>query len=862
MKKIHHDPPRFFLRFFRWFCHAELRDYIEGDLMELYEERIKDKGKRRADLKFITDVILLFRPGIIRPSVNNNLNQIDMFRNYLKIAWRNMMKKKMYSFLNLAGLSTGMAVAILIGLWIQSEVSFNKNFELHSRLAQVMVYQALDELSGVGGTVSEPMVEPFRTTYSGDFKAASLVSQNGEYHTIKSGEKKISGLGRWAEEEFPEMFTLDMISGSHDALKDPSTMLICQSMAKALFGDGDPMNRTIRIDDRYDLQVGGVYKDLPENCDFSDTKYLLPWKNKENWRNTVTDWDNHNCALYVQLSDHADVDEPAEKVRKAPSSHFNAWTEEFRLQPLDKVHLYNKYKDGKVAGGRIDYVWMYGLIGIFVLLLACINFMNLSTARSEQRAREVGIRKTAGSQRSQLISQFLTESVLMTFIALVLSILLVNFTLPFFNLIAGKHIAMPWDIPEFWITTVAFTLSTGILSGSYPAFYLSAFKPISVLKGKLKTGTAATIPRKILVVVQFTVSIALIIGTMVVFNQIQYAKDRPAGFDRSGLVTVSLNTPLLWNHLEAIRIDLLKTGLVGDVAESSQSPANFGNNNSIDWPGKDPASQIWFRNVVVSPDFGKTVGWTIVEGRDFSRDHVSDSSAAILNQAALDTMELSNPIGTRISFGGDEYTVIGVAKDMLTQSPYRPEEPAVFFMKGYYGYILIRIKPGAPVNEALAAMEPVFKKYNPDSPFEYKFVDEEYGRKFANEERIGKLAGFFASLAIFISCLGIFGLAAYTAERRNKEIGIRKVLGASIAHLWGLLSREFIILVTISSVIAIPVALYFMTGWLKNYSYHVTLTWGVFGAAVTGAAVITIATVSYQVLKAAFADPVKSLRTE
>ena len=341
MKEFHHNPPRFFLGFFRWFCHQELRDYIEGDLIELYEERIKTRGKRRADVRFMVDVILLFRPGIIRPSSDYNLNQIDMFRNYLKVAWRNMMKKKMYSFLNLAGLSTGMAVAILIGLWIYDEVSFNKNFEQHDRLVQVKVYQALGELSGVGSTVSEPMVEPFRTTFAGDFKAAALVSQDGEYHTLKSGDKKISGLGRWAEAEFPEMFTLDMISGSRQALKDPSTLLISESQATALFGDRDPMNKTIRIDDRFDLQVGGVYRDLPENCTFSDTKFLLPWMNQENWRNKVTDWDNHNCALYVQLTDHADVDEAAEKVKRAPSSHFNAWTEEFRLHPLDKVHLYN-----------------------------------------------------------------------------------------------------------------------------------------------------------------------------------------------------------------------------------------------------------------------------------------------------------------------------------------------------------------------------------------------------------------------------------------------------------------------------------------------------------------------------------------
>lgn len=856
-------PPKLFLRFFRWFCHPDLRDFIEGDLRELYAERYEYTGKRRADLRFIRDVLLLFRPGIIRPFSNLNfLNRQEIFRNNLKIAWRHMLKRKMYSFLNVAGLTSGLAVAILIGLWIYDEVSFNKNFELHDRLAQVKIYQALGDLSGVDISVSEPEAEPFRNTYSADFKAVSLVLHDGEYHTLNTADTHISGLGRWTEEEFPEMFTLNMISGSRQALKDPSTMLISQSLSKALFGNSDPMNKTIQIDDRYDLQVGGIYKDLPENCTFSDTKYLLPWKNKENWRNTVTDWDNHNCALFVQLADHVDIGEVAEKVRRAPSSHFTAWTEEFRLQSLDKIHLYNEYKDGNVSGGRIDYIWMYGIIGIFVLLLACINFMNLATARSEKRAREVGIRKTAGSLRGQLVGQFLTESVLMAFIAFALSIILVFIMLPFFNLIAGKHIVMPWSNTWFWILAVAFTLLTGIISGSYPAFYLSAFKPISVLKGKLITGPGAAVPRKILVVLQFTVSIALIIGTMIVFSQIQYAKDRPAGFNRGGLITVPLNTPLLWNHLETIRNDLLKTGVVGDVAESSQSPADFNNNNTIDWPGKDPASQIWFRDVVVSPDYGKTVGWTILEGRDFSKEHISDSSAAILNKTAADTMNLKDPIGTRITYFGKDYTVIGITYDMVTQSPYRPEEPAAFFMKGYYGCIIIRIKPGDPVHDALATLEPVFKKYNPDSPFEYQFVDEAYGHKFANEERIGKLAGFFASLAIFISCLGIFGLAAFTAECRTKEIGIRKVLGASVTHLWGLLSREFFLLVIISSTIAVPVTLYFMSEWLKNYTYRISLSWNVFALAVAGAVVVTMATVSYQIIRIALANPVKSLRIE
>lgn len=863
MYKFHHDPPLLFLRFFRWFCHPELRDPIEGDLMELYGERFENSGKRGADLRFIRDVLLLFRPGIIRPYSNfNYLNQKGMFRNYLKIAWRHMLKRKMYSFLNVAGLTAGMAVVILIGLWIVDEISFNKNFKQHSRLAEVMVYQSLDTLWNVDIAIAVPNEYPIRNNYSGDIRAVSLVSQNDDYHILINGDKNLSGYGRWVQSDFPSMFTLNMLSGTRDALKDPSTMLISQKLGKALFGEKDPFNKILRVDNRFDLRVGGVYEDLPANCTFSGTQYLLPWDNKANWHNSITDWDNHTSSLFVLLSDKADFDEVARKIRNIPTPHIKAWNEELLLQPLDRLHLYNEYEKDQVNGGRIEFVWMYGIIGVFVLLLACINFMNLSTARSEQRAREVGIRKTAGSLRGQLISQFLMESVLMAVVALALAIIVVNAALPYFNFLTDKHMRMPWTNLEFWLMTAGFTLFTGFMAGSYPAFYLSGIQPIRVLKGTTRTGRGAVVPRKVLVVLQFTVSITLIIGTLVVFRQIQYAKDRPAGFDRSGLITITMNTPELHDHYEALRNEIMKTGVVENMAESSQSPAHFTDNNSVDWPGKDPAAEIFFRNVSVSSEFGKTIDWTIVRGRDFSGNIISDSSAAIINELAVKTMGLHDPIGVQVQFGGKDFTIIGVASDMITQSPYDRQEPAIFLMKGWYGVIIIRLKSGIPFHEAITEIEPVFRKTNPDSPFEYRFVDEVYRRKFADEERIGKLAGLFASLAIFISCLGIFGLAAFTAERRTKELGIRKVLGATVVQLWRLMSGNFLVLVTISFLISVPFISYFMSDWLDRYNYHTTLPWWAFLVVGVGALLITLATVSVQALRVAGTNPVKSLRSE
>ncbi|MEO6328451.1 MAG: FtsX-like permease family protein, partial [Ginsengibacter sp.] len=511
----------------------------------------------------------------------------------------------------------------------------------------------------------------------------------------------------------------------------------------------------------------------------------------------------------------------------------------------------------------IQFVWLFGIVGVFVLLLACINFMNLSTARSEKRAKEVGIRKTIGSMRIQLIGQFLSESLLISFLALLLAISIAQLSISFFNGIADKNMAIPWTTPLFWLMTIGFACVTGIISGSYPAFYLSAFEPVKVLKGTFRVGRFAALPRKVLVVVQFTVSIALIIGTIIVYRQVQFAKNRPVGYAREGLISVVMNTPEIYGHYDAMRNDLVQTGTVADMAESN-SPVTqvWSNNNGLNWEGKDPNSDPLFGTIAVTHDFGKTVGWKITEGRDFSRNF-NDTSAFILNESAVKVTGMKNPVGKKMKWLDKDHVIVGVIKDMVMESPFKPTIPTVFHLSpDWVRLIIVKIKTGIPLREALVKIEPVFKKYNPASPFEFKFTDEEYAQKFSDEERIGNLATFFAILAIFISCLGLFGLASFIAEQRTKEIGIRKVLGASVINLWQMLSKDFVFLVVLSCFIAIPIAYYFLSEWLQSYDYRTKISWWIFVAAGIGALTITLLTVSFQAIKAAIANPVKSLRTE
>jgi putative ABC transport system permease protein len=798
-----------------------------------------------------------------------------MIKNYFKTAWRNLVKSKGYSAINIGGLAVGMAVAILIGLWIYDELSFNKYHKNYNHIAQVMHHNTINDNKESSVALPLPLANELRSTYGSDFKYV-LLSSWTEGHTLSLGEKKFWNTGNYIEPEAPEMFSLKMLKGTKDGLKDPNSILICESVAKAFFGNGDPLNNILKIDNQIPVKVTGVYEDLPYNSQFNNLEYLAPWKLNvaiRDWvKKSQSNWGNNSFQIYAQIADNADMEKISTKIKDAKLNNINKAEDktkpEIFLQPMSRWHLYSEFKNGVNVGGRIQFVWLFGIIGIFLLLLACINFMNLSTARSEKRAKEVGIRKAIGSVRGQLITQFLSESLLVVAVAFVLSLLLVLLILPFFNEVADKKIAVPWANPLFWFFGVGFSIITGLIAGSYPALYLSSFQPIKVLKDTFRAGRFASIPRKVLVVVQFTVSIALIIGTIIVFQQIQFAKNRPIGYSRNGLIYIQTTTTDIHNHYEAVRNDFIKSGAVIEMAESESPLTGVWNiNGGYQWVGKDPNLQADFAVIGVTHEFGKTIGWQFKDGRDFSKDFSTDSLSMVVNETAVKFMGLKNPIGETIkepnNGGFMNYKIIGVIKDMVISSPYEPVKQTLFYLgNGPSNFINIKINPEMSANEALGKIAAIFKKYNPASLFDYRFADEEYEKKFSQEQRIGKLASFFAILAIFISCLGLFGLASFVAEQRTKEIGIRKVVGASIFNLWRLLSKDFIVLIIVSCFIAIPIAYYYMNEWLKKYQYRTTIEWWIFAAAGGGALVVTLLTVSFQAIKAAVANPVKSLRTE
>ncbi len=794
-----------------------------------------------------------------------------MLRNYFKIAFRNLERNKAFSFINILGLALGMTVAMLIGLWMHDEWNYNTYHANYGRLGQVWTtWYEDEEPDESGNAIAMPLGEELRTKYAADFKKTALASWNFG-HILAVGDKKISQTGLWVQPDLPEMLTLKMIRGRRDALKDPSAILLTESLAKALFGDADPMNKLVKLDNKTDLRVAGVYEDLPRNTFFHDAEMFLSWDKYlavEDWlKNSQTQWGNHSFQLFVQLNDQSDFGKVTEKIKGIPMQHLKASVdgrESILVHPMSRWHLYSDFKNGVSVGGRIQFVWLFGIIGVFVLLLACINFMNLSTARSEKRAKEVGIRKAIGSLKNQLIVQFMSESLFMALLAFIVAVFLVSLSLPWFNQLADKQMHVQWLNPVFWLAVLGFTAFTGLVSGSYPAFYLSSFDPVRVLKGTFRAGRLASLPRKILVVTQFTVSITLIIGTVIVFRQIQHAKNRPIGYDRQGLISIAMITPDLRGKYAPLRQELLKTGVVADMAQSSSPTTSvYSNQIGFDWKGKDPNSIPSFGTIAVTHDFGKAVGWQIKQGRDFSRDFSTDTSALILNEAAVKLTKFKIPVGETIKWNGKNWRVIGVIKDLVMESPFEPIKPTIFLMDYTWASVItVRLKPSVPVRDALAKVEPVFKQFNPGSPFEYKFVDAEYADKFSTETRVGTLSSIFATLAIFISCLGLFGLASFVAEQRTKEIGIRKVLGASVLNLWTLLSKDFVWLVVISFFIAAPTAWYFMHNWLKDYEYRADIAWWVFAASGLGALLITILTVSFQAIKAALTNPVKALRSE
>ncbi len=804
-----------------------------------------------------------------------------MLRNYIVIAWRNLKRNKGYSAINIGGLAVGITVALLIGLWVYDELSYNHSFENYPHIAQVSrrYTEPLSRETNNSVYLPQPMVKVLRNNYGHLFKHVVLAQRARDFD-LKIGNSTVVKKGQFIETGIIDMFSLKMLEGSAASLNDLQSIIISESTAKALFGETNPINQQIKLNNFYNTKVTGVYQDPPQNSMLGDVQFFANYENlianNPDIKANEDNWGHTSFFIYIQTIDQVSLeqanaavqnlylkDAPPDFANGAKTYHLALW-----LYPMEKWWLFSEFKEGYPVGGRITYVWLFGIVGIFVLLLACINFMNLSTARSEKRSKEVGVRKVMGSLRRSLIFQFLSESFLVVLLAFVIAIFLTIISIPLFNALTEKNVRLPVTNFYFWFLTVPFLFVTGLLAGMYPALYLSSFQPIKVLKGSLRLGKFASYPRKALVVIQFTVSVVLIIGTVVVYRQIRFAQNRPVGYQKESLVEVKMSDPNFRDNKSAIKEALLANGIVSEAGFSSSPVTDIWDNwGGFSWKGKDPRSESSFSVTWVNEDFGKTIHWKIRQGRDYSTDYGTDSSAVIINTSAAKYLGLKNPVGEFISFDADgtKRQIIGVVDDIVAESPYEPVRMGFYWLQknlNHLGHMYVKINPDLSMNSALAKMEIIIKKMVPAAPFQYKFVDEDYALKFSAERKISNLSAIFATLAIFISCLGIFGLASFVAEQRAREIGIRKVLGASISSIWQLLSRDFVVLVIISCFIAVPVAYKLMHNWLQGYQYRTEISWWIFAAAGMGALLITILTVSFQAIKAAIANPTTSLRSE
>lgn len=788
-----------------------------------------------------------------------------MFRNYFVVMVRNLFKNGFYSFINITGLALGITCSILILLWVADETSFDKFFPKADRLYQVWVRAQFDGKISSWTSVPLPTYEAFKTANSNIARMA--VTDWGGEHLITVGENRLLKQGYWVSEEFLEMFEFPLVSGHADqVLDDPPSIVITESTAKSLFGEEDPINKVIRLDNQYDLKVTGILKDVPGNSSFQ-FDFLVTWKFREQnnqWvRDNTTNWGNYSFQVFAELNDPAHYADVEKSVKMMLQEHGEVDTKpEYFLYPLLRWRLFSNFDNGVETGGMNDYVQMFTIIAVFIIMIACINFMNLATARSERRAREVGVRKSVGSRRRELILQFIGESTFIAFIAFAIAILAAQLLLPYYNNLVDKKLFIDYFSSQFWISSLGLILLVGIVSGSYPAFYLSSFHPVKVLKGKPTVGRGTSTPRKILVTLQFGFSILLIIGTIVIYQQIQLVKGRQLGYDQENLMAVNYTNEVR-NNYRAIKLELLNTGVVEAVTKSNSQITDINSNNFLGWPGKPEDLRVIFTTIATEYDYVKTMGIKLLDGRDFSEDFKSDTAAILINKAALALMNLEDPIGTELDLWGGKRKLIGVVDDVLMGSVFQPVKPMFVILEPeWIDAVTIRLKKTNDLQASINSVKTVFEKYAPAYPFEYRFADQEFQKKFTTINLTSTLASLFATLTIVITGLGLFGLAAFTAEQRTKEIGIRKVLGASVPNLVGLMSKDFSVLVILAFIISSPLAWWFLNQYLERYTIRTTVAWWIFP--VTGVIALTFALliVSTQALKAARANPANSLRSE
>lgn len=785
-----------------------------------------------------------------------------MIRNFFLIAWRNITKNKLFSLINIAGLGIGMACTIMILLWVHYEKSWNKSQQYYDQVYQGFSTRNFNGELTTGSDLMFPLPKAARENFP-EIEGAALVSY-GENSLFTVGDKKLRRPTISVTDDFFDVFTYDFIHGDESAIKEPNGIVLTESTAKAFFNNTDVIGKIIQLNRFRTVTVRAVIKDVPPSSTLLFDA-IIPFNiSSDGIRQSLTDWVNCNNRTFYRVKKGADIASLEQKlltlIKKNSPSENPTTRGSLLLQPMSKWRLYEEFRNGKNTGGRIQYVHLFTWIAIIILIIACVNFMNLSTARSEKRAREVGIRKTLGSEKKQLLLQFLCESLLMSFFAFLLAAGLIYVGLPFFNRLLHQQVAIPYQLPVFWVALFSIIIITGLIAGSYPAFYLSSMKPVKVLKGSFLPGKKALLPRKILVTAQFAVSIVLISATLIIYQQIKHVQNRDLGYDTNNLIMVNATNDMHRNY-EVMRNSLLQSGMIDAVNITSLPVSNiFGFTSGVSWAGApgDPNLIIGFLGT--GENFTHIMKAAMLDGRDFKK---GDSNAVILNKEAIRIMKLENPVGKTINWAGRERRITGVIDNLIMTSPYALPIPIMLsYEPNWIGSLNIRVKKGVEIRKALQTIESIYKKYNTEFPFEYTFADTAFNEKFANEKLIGSLAFVFASLAIFICCLGLFGLVSFSIERRTKEIGIRKILGASVQSLLALMSKEFLLLVLISFAIAIPVAWWMMNAWLTNFSYRINIGIGIFFIVGLVTLCICLVTVGLNAFKTATANPVKSLRTE
>jgi len=796
-----------------------------------------------------------------------------MLRNYFKIAIRSLARNSVYSVINIAGLSIGITCSILILLWVADELTFDRYFPNYDNIYQVKQNSKVDNGINTRAYIPLPLFEILQQQDSRIKRAAIAIDQTA---LLTVGDHKINKRGMDVSESFLEMFDFKMLYGSSEtALDDPRSIVLTQATALALFGNENPVGKMVqvKIENNEELKVTGVIADPPANISFK-VDFILPFSYFEAtsvWiQYARSNWNNNAFYTYVELQpgvNKSDVDNSIRDLIKKNNAEGS--DREIFLHGMSRWRLHNTFENGQEAGGLITYVQLFSGIAIFILIIACINFTNLATARSEHRAREVGIRKSVGSNRKQLILQFLGESFLISIISFIISIVLVELVLPLYNVFINKQLVVDYTSPILWGFGISLIVITGLLAGSYPAFYLSSFKPSKVLKGKVVAGKNTSTPRQVMVTLQFGFSILLIIGTVVIYQQIHYLKSRELGYDRENLMMI-WSTSDIEKNFYPLKQELLNSNAALSVCKSNSPITNIFASSPVDsWPGMLPGQRVEVTNIATEYDYTKTMGIRMLEGRDFSEAYKSDTAAIILNKTALEILNLTNPIGEKIQMWGSHWTIIGVMDDVLMGSGSQHIGPLVMTMDPTWSStITVRLpKANAASGEdnlaaRLKSVEEIFKKYNPDYPFEYRFADDEFEKKFTSMNLISDLAASFTVLAIFITGLGLFGMAAFSAEQRTKEIGIRKVMGASVTSLMILLTKDFSKLVFVAFMISSPLAWWAVSDFLKQYPVRIEIPLWIFPVAGIAALLITVIIVSTQAFRAATTNPTKSLRSE